>query len=134
MSDVDILEPTKNEKTLALIAHIGGFLTSFLVPLILYLKADRHTDDPPTFSEIHAREALNFQISLSFHAGLLSIPGIAMIFMMRSIPPWVFLICCLVIVLLGLLFILVETIVVILACVAAHHGKPFRYPLTLRLV
>jgi uncharacterized protein len=134
MSEVAFQEPTQNEKSLALIAHIGGFLTSFLVPLILYMKADRHADDPPTFSEIHAREALNFQISLYFHAGILSIPGVIMLFMMTSMTPWVLLICCLVIVLLALLLLFVEIIVIILACVAANRGEPFRYPLTLRLV
>ena len=51
---------TSEDKTLALIAYIGGVFVSFLVPLILYLVKK----DQSRFVAFHAMQALIFHIAI----------------------------------------------------------------------
>jgi uncharacterized Tic20 family protein len=52
--------PTSDEKTLALLAHILTFVAPILAPLIIYLVKK----DDSQFVAYHAKESLNFQITL----------------------------------------------------------------------
>ena len=62
--------PTKDERTLAMIAHIGALLGyaivfgSFIPPLALYLLKK----DESAFVADQARESLNFQITMAIVA------------------------------------------------------------------
>ena len=52
--------PTSDEKTLALVCHIVTFVSAFIAPLIIYfLKKDESS-----FVTSHAKESLNFQITV----------------------------------------------------------------------
>src|SRR5262249_37735815 len=53
--------PTSEERTLALMCHVGGFLTVFVVPLVLWLLKRRDS----TFVDHHGKEALNYQLTLT---------------------------------------------------------------------
>lgn len=83
---------------------------SFLGPLIIWLI--KREDD--AFVEEHAREALNFQISVLIYGIIMAITIIGIVLL---IP-------------LGI-FVFVAAVV---AAIKAANGEPFRYPLTIRLI
>ena len=100
------------DRTFAILAHIGGLFTSWVAPLVIYLIKK---DEPgETFATENAKEALNFQITLFivFMVLTFSFIGIFLIFI-----PMIF-----------------NLVVTIMAAVKASNGVSFRYPLTLRLI
>jgi hypothetical protein len=112
--------PTTAERNWAVLAHLGGFglyliptLGHLLVPLAVWLAKRRDS----TFVEENAREALNFQISLTLYAigaGLLTVILIG----------WLILAALAVF----------QFVLMVIASVRASHGEIYRYPLTLRLL
>lgn len=54
------LEVTQEDKTLALIAYLGGAFVSFIVPLVLYLVKK----DQSKFVAYHAMQALIFHVAI----------------------------------------------------------------------
>ena len=128
-------EPTSDDRTLAIWCHIGGYFTSFVVPLILWL-AKKEEGSP--FVQRHAREALNYQITqlVYFFLVMIADAGLLAGLGLTATVPWhealliaggAFLLACFV-------FGGLETLLVILASVAAYRGRPFRYPLCIRLI
>jgi uncharacterized protein len=115
----DLRPEDKNWGMLAHLLTLLGYVVLFghwIPPLVIYLtKKDR----PVVRDE--AREALNFQISL-FLYGVISLPLLCLVI---TIP---------FILLAWLLMLLAQVVLPIVAAVSASDGKPFRYPLTLRLV
>lgn len=102
----------------ALAAHLSAFAgawmaLAFLGPLVVWLMK-RH-DHP--FVATHAREALNFNLSVLLYA----IVGFVLIFMLVGF---------LLLPLIGLMW-LVFTVV---AAIRASNGEPYRYPFTIRFV
>ena len=102
--------PTSDEKTMGLLAHVITIVSSFLGPLIIYLIKK----DESAFVAYHAKESLNFQIT-------------------------VFLVCIvLIITVIGILLLwivgLLSFILVIVATVRASEGKIYRYPFCIRLI
>jgi uncharacterized Tic20 family protein len=122
--------PTSNERGMALCCHLGGYLTSFLAPLVLWLT---HKDES-AFVTRHAKEALNFQVTLIVWLLLLGLPCGAVIVLGVTSQLLALVIIGIVVGGLALMaFGVVELILIILACVAAHGGKEYRYPLCIRL-
>ncbi len=112
-----------NDKLLAILCHLSGLLgVGLLLPLIIYLV--KKTDSPVVAA--HAREALNFHISVILYM-LLLVPAAILSFFLSLItfPPVVSLHATLVI---GSL------VCAILASIKAGNGQLFHYPLTLRMV
>ena len=108
-----LIPPTQEEKTLALIAHVLGFFGSFIVPLIIYLLKK---DESPFIRE-HAKEALNFHISMAIYY----IISIILILILVG--------------LLGVIFLGTFSLVVsVVATIKAMDGKPYRYPLCIRFI
>ena len=111
--------PTQDERPWGMVAHLAAlafFIFPFgniLGPLIVYL-AKR---DQSAFVAAHAREALNFNITVAL-GGLLS--------------------CLLLLLFIGVLFaaliLLFWLVMTIVAALKANEGLPYRYPFTLRLV
>ena len=102
-----------DNKTMAIIAHIGGLLTSFIVPLVIWLMQK----DKDAASAAHALEALNFQIALligGFVATILTVIIIGAL----AFP---------------VLFIL-DIVFSIQGAIAASNNQPYRYPVSLRLI
>jgi len=102
--------PTSDEKTIAILAHVLTFVSSILAPLIIYLIKK----DQSTFVAHHARESLNFQIT-------------------------VFIICfALVITIIGILLVwiiaIIAVVFVIIATIKASEGKLYKYPFSFRLI
>lgn len=111
---------TEDEKTLGLLAHLLAIFTGFLGPLVLWLVKK---DDSPYIAH-HAREALNFQITL--HLALIGLG--AMTFILLFVFVGILLVPVLIAV--PILALIAE----ILAAIAAQKGEWHRYPFCIRLV
>ncbi len=102
----------------ALAAHLSAFLgawvaLAFLGPLVVWLvKRDEHP-----FIEMHAREALNFNLSVLLYFIL----GVVLAFVLIGF---------LLLAALGAAWL----VLTITAAIRASNGQPYRYPLTIRLV
>ena len=102
--------PTSDEKTLALLSHVLIFVFPLLATLIIYLIKK----DESKFVSDHAKESLNFQITLiiAMFVLIISIIGIFL--------TWI----------LGILAL----VLIIVATVKASEGKAYKYPFCLRLI
>ena len=100
------------DKTLAVLTHLGGIFFSIIPSLIVWLVKK---DSP--FVAAHAKEALNFQITL--------ILGFVIAFFLMLVLIGFFLFWVL-----GV----VNLVLCIVAALKASSGEHFSYPLTLRLV
>lgn len=109
------------EQSWALWAHVGallatipsGFLLQFLVPLIIWLSQRDRSD----FVADHAREALNFHLSLLLWTLIgLALSFVCVGFVILAAVPIVMIVCG------------------VLAAIAAGRGEYYRYPVTFRFV
>jgi hypothetical protein len=116
--------PSSDNRSLGAIAHLSAFamfagVPSFIGPLAIWL----FLKDRDQFVATEAREALNFNLSLLIYSivaiiamiltlglGLIVIIPVALV----AAPAWL--------------------VLTVLAAVSAAEGKPYRYPLTLRLI
>ncbi|MEP6584105.1 MAG: DUF4870 domain-containing protein [Ginsengibacter sp.] len=105
-----VIAPTSDERTLAILSHILTFVAGFVAPLVIYLLKK----DESAFIREHAKESLNFQITIFI------------------------LIIVLIITLIGILLLwavgIVALVFVIMATVKASEGKLYKYPFSLRLI
>lgn len=109
--------PSSDEKTLALVAHLLGILTWFVGALIIWLI---HKDQPSKpFVNAQAKEALNFQITMTIGYGISLVLVFASVGLLFFLP--------------GLLA-LINLVLCIVAGVKAHSGETYRYPFTLRVI
>jgi uncharacterized Tic20 family protein len=111
--DQENIIPTSDEKNIALLCHIGTFFGGFILPLIVYLIKK----DESKFVAEHAKESLNFQISM-------------FIYLMASFVLAFIFIGFIMMFALGVLAL----ITVILATIAASKGEYYKYPLCIRLI
>jgi uncharacterized Tic20 family protein len=101
-----------SSRTWAILSHVGGLLTTWIGPLVIYLI--KKSDPGSEFAAANAKEALNFQITLFlvFLLLMITVVGMFLIF----VP------------------VLCNLILSIIAAVKASNGQAYRYPLTLRLI
>jgi uncharacterized Tic20 family protein len=104
------IAPTQDEKTMAMLAHLLTFVSTILAPLIIYLVKK----DESQFVATHAKESLNFQITLVIVCIILAITIIGLFLI------WI----------VGILAL----VCVIIATIRANEGKIYRYPFTWRLI
>lgn len=103
----------EDERTMSMLSHILGLFTGFVGPLIIFLVA---REDQPT-AKAHAKEALNFQITLAL-AGIVS--GILTLILIGF---------------LGLIAVGIGNIIFsILAAMAASRNEEYRYPVCIRFI
>ncbi|MEO6316392.1 MAG: DUF4870 domain-containing protein [Chitinophagaceae bacterium] len=102
--------PTSDEKTMALIAHIVTLVSNFIAPLIIYFVKK----DESSFVAAHAKESLNFQITILIIAVILvlSIVGILLLWLVG----------------------IYAFVLVIIATIRASEGKLYRYPFCIRFI
>lgn len=106
-----------DEKTMGLLAHLLGAITSLLGPLVIYLLKK---DESP-FVEDQAKEALNFHITVFFGYIVLGVV---------SFLPFIGCIASF-----GVLVLYVVGVVFsVLGGLAAQKGQVYRYPFALRLI
>lgn len=112
----------KEERNWALFAHISTLSTfvgipGFIGPLVVWLVKK---DELP-FAAAQAKEALNFQISLFIYSIICVILILTVIGALIGFPGLIVL-------------VILEIVFTIIASVQAGEGKPYRYPMTLRLI
>lgn len=102
--------PASDEKTFAILSHILTLVAPILAPLIIYLIKK----DESKYVSYHAKESLNFQITIMLIViGLfITVVGILLVWLV-GIAALVF---------------------VIIATIKANEGKLYKYPFTLRLI
>ncbi|MEQ1797008.1 MAG: DUF4870 domain-containing protein [Lacibacter sp.] len=104
---------SSDERTMAILCHVLSIFFSFIPALVIYLVKK---DDSPYVAE-HAKEALNFQISLLIY------------FMISGI---------LVLLLVGILLLIAlgigSLILYIIASIKAADDILYRYPFTIRFI
>lgn len=108
--EVPLFAPTSDEKTMALLAHILTLVAGFVAPLVIYLVKK----DESAFVTAHAKESLNFQITLFIVFIILFITVVGILLL------WI----------VGLL----SLVLIIVATIKASEGKLYRYPLNIRLI
>jgi len=108
-----LIPPTSDEKTMAVLSHILTLIAGFIAPLVIYLLKK----DSSTFIADHAKESLNFQITL-------------FIAFVISVILWVILIGLLLTWLIGI----AALVLIIIATIRASEGKLYRYPFVIRLI
>lgn len=100
-------------RTWALAAHLSPLLFGFLGPLVVWLLKK----DESEYVARHAKEALNFQISMLI---------------------WLTISAVLVLVLVGFFMLMALSVLMvvfpIIAAVKSNEGKSYKYPLTIRLI
>ncbi|WP_018614860.1 DUF4870 domain-containing protein [Segetibacter koreensis] len=102
--------PTSDEKTLAILSHILTLVAPILAPLIIYLLKK----DESKFVTFHAKESLNFQITV-----MIIVIGL-LITIIGMLVAWIVGIAALVL--------------VIIATIKASEGKLYKYPFNIRLI
>jgi len=102
--------PTSDERTLAILCHILTLFFWLFPPLIIYLVKKNESE----FVTAHAKESLNFQITIGIIGIVLFLTIIGILLL------WV----------LGI----VALVFVIVATVKASENKLYRYPMTIRLI
>ena len=102
--------PTSDEKTLAILSHVLTLVAGFIAPLVIYLVKK----DESSFVREHAKESLNFQITVFIIVVVLFVSVIGILLL------W--------------LVAILALILVIVATIKANEGKLYRYPFTLRLI
>ena len=107
---------SQEDKTMALVAHLLGIVTSFVGPLIIWLiNKDKN---PNSFVVDQSKEALNFQITLVIVYVIGIILSVILIGALINLLAWL---AC------GL-------ILAIIAAVKANNGEAYRYPFAMRLI
>ncbi|WP_067974260.1 DUF4870 domain-containing protein [Nocardiopsis trehalosi] len=104
---------SSDDRTMAMLAHIGGAVVGFILPLILYLVKK---DDSP-YVRYHAAQALNFQIMMVIGYVIAGALTLIIIGYLLWLVLWVG----------GLVF-------GILAGMAANRGEWYKYPVTIPAV
>ena len=103
-------EPSGDEKTLALLAHVLTFVSTLLAPLIIYIIKK---NESPFVAE-HAKESFNFQLTLVLVCIGLFVTIVGILFL------WI----------VGIY----ATILVIVAAIRANEGRAFKYPFTINFI
>ncbi len=108
--ETPLVPPTSDEKTMALLSHVLTFVASFLAPLVIYLVKK----DESAFVSAHAKESLNFQITIAL----------------------IIIVLCITII--GILLVwfvgVLALVLVIIATIRASEGKLYRYPVNIRFI
>lgn len=103
------------DRTMALLAHVLGIVTSIIAPLVIWLINKDKPDK--AFVNEHAKEALNFQITLLIVYVIGMVLTIILIGPLINLAAWV-----------------AGLILAIMAGMKANEGGSYRYPFALRLI
>jgi uncharacterized protein len=106
---------SSNDRNLAMLTHLSGFVFSVIVPLIVWLLHKDRSDK--AYLTVEAREALNFQITVLLAWVVCWVLQVILIgFLLAAVLWFVNLIFC------------------IIAAVKVSSDGHYRYPFALRLV
>ena len=105
--------PTSDERTIAMLAHLITFVSSFIGPLVIYLVKK----DESAFVGDQAKEVLNFHLSVLIYCvvAFLSIFVLIGFVLLPALGVFVF-------------------VVTIIGAIRANEGTTYRYPLCIRFI
>jgi uncharacterized Tic20 family protein len=108
----------------SLIMFLGVPFGNILGPLIVWLL--KRSESPAI--DLHGRESLNFQISLTLYLLAFTAVTVALMFVLVGflLIPALIVVAC--------LGPVIDLVFVIIASVRASNGEPYRYPLTIRFI
>ena len=123
---------SSNDLAMGVLCHVGGFCTSVIVPLVIYLTARQRS----RFLRHHSLEALNYQISQAIYAVALTLLVGLVAALLAVTVGWRWAIGTAVVIwiLIAIVFALLEIVLVVVASMGAYRGQYYRYPLCLRPV
>lgn len=108
-----LVPPSSEDRTLAILSHILTIVGGFIAPLVIYLIKKNES----AYVTAHARESLNFQLTL-------------IIAYIVSFMLWL--------VFIGLfitwLIFIGQIVLVIMATIRAAEGRLYRYPVAIRFI
>ena len=104
---------TPEDRTMAMLAHLGGIIAGFLVPLIIWLIKK----DQSKFINDQGKEALNFQITMLI-ANVVAGASMLLLIGFVLLPA----------------VIVVNIVFCILGGMAANRGEAYRYPVNIRMI
>ena len=128
-TDLQTLSPSLSDRQWAAGAHVAALLAAMMTSLwagvagaIAALIVWMLVRDKSAFATEHAKEALNFNLSMFLYAAIAVVLviftlGIGLIV---ALPMW-------------LVLALVWIVCTLLAAFKAYDGQPYRYPITIRL-
>ncbi len=102
-----------DQRVMAILTHILGLFTSFVGPLVIFLIAD----ETKPFAKEHAKESLNFQITVILGGIISAILTIVLIGILGFIAVYV-----------------ANLVFCIMAAVAASNNQEYRYPVNIRFI
>ena len=108
--ETPVSTPGSDERTLAILCHVLTLFFWLFPPLIIYLVKKNES----AFVAAHARESLNFQITMTIIAIVLCLTIVGILLL------WV----------LGIIVL----VLVIVATIKASENKLYHYPMTIRLI
>ena len=108
--DQPLYTPSSDERTMAILSHILCLVVWLFAPLVIYLVKK----DESKFVAAHAKESLNFQITVMIVVIVLIVTVIGILLL------WV----------VGI----ISTVLIIIATIKASENKIYRYPFTIRLI
>lgn len=108
-----VVAPSSDDKTMAILSHILSILAGFIAPLVIYLIKK----DSSPYATAHAKESLNFQLTM------LIAYFISFILMFVLIG-----------ILLIVLLSIANLVLVIVATIRASENKLYRYPFSIKFV
>jgi hypothetical protein len=113
--DNPVVNPTSDERTFAILSHILTVVpgVGILAPLIIYILKNKES----TFIAAHARESLNFQITIFI---LYFISFLLMIVLIGFLLVWI----------IGIL----NVVLAVIATIRASESRLYRYPFNIRLI
>ncbi|MDR2689797.1 MAG: DUF4870 domain-containing protein [Azoarcus sp.] len=103
-----------DDKNLALLAHLLGIVFGFIPPLVIWLLNKDKPDK--AFVIDQAKEALNFQITVSIAAVVCGVLAFVIGLVLLSI------------------LLIADIVFCIIATIAVSNGTAYRYPVALRLI
>lgn len=109
------------EKMWGMFCHLASFAEfvfpiagNIIGPLIVYLlKKDEYASVVE-----HGKESLNFQISCTIYAAVITASGLLVCFLWLLLAP----------------IAVMQIVLVVIACLEANKGNQYRYPLTIRFI
>ncbi|WP_432504013.1 DUF4870 domain-containing protein [Kineococcus arenarius] len=116
----------QDERTWSVLAHVGTLLVWISLPVIAPLVVFLVFKDRSRFVREHSAEALNASISLLIYVVALSVVATVLTVVTLGLAAPLFAVPA--------LLVVAASVCAVLAAVAANSGRPYRYPLTLRLV
>jgi uncharacterized Tic20 family protein len=120
--EIPVAPPTSDEKTMALLSHALTLGTGFIAPLILYFVKK----DESSFIAAHAKESLNFHITLFIL--------VFVAFFIETVSTLIFFPFAFILLFGIIIMSILSLILIIIAAIKASEGKLYRYPVAIRFI